>query len=755
MLAVLCGGLAGVGGLSFDGAFELGGIWRMGLACAAAPALIAALGLIRKSRPLPLGLTLGLSFLAWLAVPLLAAALAAPGSGSPGGWLAILRAAVTDAPKQLLTTEPPVVPSAVLLAGLGTLVWWAAAWSAEAAVRAATAGRTSIAAAVPGLVVLLAGTAAGIPRGSATAMWPTVAFTFCFVLILAVQKIGASQSRSRASSGGFWAAAGRTLLVLGSAVAITAVGVLGVPVLPGLAGRPPADPRALIKPVSHVQPLLDPLGLATAWLSGKPRLLFTVRTASPVNLDWLVLDRYDGQQWLADGDYVPAGSVLPPEPGVAVTGRHVVADVRVTGLPGTWLPAADRPVRLSGAAVRVDPVSGMLATLNGSAARGLSYRVTSSVPALGAHRLADAVPGSGPGVAAERALPAGLPARVAQFGTRAMAGAASPYQQMLALQNRMLHDFRYNPRAAPGESYGLLYFFVGQHHVGGPGVFATLFAVLARRAGFASRIAVGFLPGRRIGPGVYAVTTADVLIWPEVYFRGLGWVPFYPLPRPGSGKNGAAIRPLGQPSSRTKLDKRLQRSQPSGRGFRHPGKRRGVAVVRSAGGVSVGRVMLICMGVLLAVGLLYLGLAAFLRLSVRRRWRRGAGPRGLVSGAWQSALSGLTAAGGADLSTLTPEEVVEHAVVVAGSSAREPVAVLADLVNTALFSPAEPAVSAAEAAVTAAGQVRRLARKRTSVRARGVSLLRPVPPGFERPATGSTPRRRWRSPRWRRHPRRP
>ena len=35
VLALLCGGLAAIGGLSFDGAFELGGIWRMGLACAA------------------------------------------------------------------------------------------------------------------------------------------------------------------------------------------------------------------------------------------------------------------------------------------------------------------------------------------------------------------------------------------------------------------------------------------------------------------------------------------------------------------------------------------------------------------------------------------------------------------------------------------------------------------------------------------------------------------------------------------------
>jgi hypothetical protein len=145
-------------------------------------------------------------------------------------------------------------------------------------------------------------------------------------------------------------------------------------------------------------------------------------------------------------------------------------------------------------------------------------------------------------------------------------------------------------------------------------------------------------------------------------------------------------------------------------------------------------VVLVAAGGLLFVGLGYLLLAAFLRWSVRRRWRRGVGARGQVSGAWQSALSGLTAAGGVGLATLTPEEVVEHAVVVAGAQVREPVGLLADLTNAALFSPAEPPAADAAAAVSAAAQVRRLARRRTSVRAKGASLLRPVPPGLERPA---------------------
>jgi len=266
-------------------------------------------------------------------------------------------------------------------------------------------------------------------------------------------------------------------------------------------------------------------------------------------------------------------------------------------------------------------------------------------------------------------------------------------------------------------------------------VFATLFAVLARHAGFASRVAIGFLPGHRVGHDLYLVTTADVLIWPEVYFRDLGWVPFYPLPRPGSGKSGAVIRPLGQPPSRTTLNHKITRTQGSGAGTRHghhpPRINVGPRPKRSG---SAGWVIYLLVG-LVALGLCYLVVAATTRLAIRRRWRRGPGPRERVAGAWQEALSGLTAAGGTALTTLTPEEVVAHAVAVAGSDAQAPTALLAGLTNAALFSPVEPGPDEADAARLAASAVRRLARRRTSIGARGAGLLRPYPAGFERPPT--------------------
>jgi hypothetical protein len=43
-------------------------------------------------------------------------------------------------------------------------------------------------------------------------------------------------------------------------------------------------------------------------------------------------------------------------------------------------------------------------------------------------------------------------------------------------------------------------------------------------------LAVGFLPGVEFEPGVRAVRAADVRVWPEVHFDGVGWVAFDPTP---------------------------------------------------------------------------------------------------------------------------------------------------------------------------------------------------------------------------------
>ena len=81
--------------------------------------------------------------------------------------------------------------------------------------------------------------------------------------------------------------------------------------------------------------------------------------------------------------------------------------------------------------------------------------------------------------------------------------------------------------------------------------FASAMAVLVRALGIPARVAVGFTGGQSDGNGGYTVTTADAHAWPEVWFRGVGWVRFEPTPR-GDGTATApayTFPPVAGPST--------------------------------------------------------------------------------------------------------------------------------------------------------------------------------------------------------------
>jgi hypothetical protein len=55
-------------------------------------------------------------------------------------------------------------------------------------------------------------------------------------------------------------------------------------------------------------------------------------------------------------------------------------------------------------------------------------------------------------------------------------------------------------------------------------------AVMVRAAGVPARMALGYTAGRVLGDGSRLITSDDAHAWVEVYFQGLGWVPFDPTP---------------------------------------------------------------------------------------------------------------------------------------------------------------------------------------------------------------------------------
>src|SRR5262249_37261527 len=153
------------------------------------------------------------------------------------------------------------------------------------------------------------------------------------------------------------------------------------------------------------------------------------------------------------------------------------------------------------------------------------------------------------------ALPPGLPDSVAAEAQHATAGASFPFQQATRLERYLPDTEKNDPSSAtPGHTYGHLEYFLGASHRGTTEQFATAFAVMARSLGLPARVVVGFGPGQSTLDGAWAVRGRDALVWPEVDFAGLGWVPFYPTPHAGSAADGANTAPAGATSQRQEVD---------------------------------------------------------------------------------------------------------------------------------------------------------------------------------------------------------
>jgi hypothetical protein len=89
--------------------------------------------------------------------------------------------------------------------------------------------------------------------------------------------------------------------------------------------------------------------------------------------------------------------------------------------------------------------------------------------------------------------------------------------------------FRYTTEVgAPGQEPLLEFLF--HTHAGYCQHFAGAAALLLRIAGVPTRVVVGFATGEQIAQDTWAVRDEDAHAWIEVYFPGVGWVPFNPTP---------------------------------------------------------------------------------------------------------------------------------------------------------------------------------------------------------------------------------
>ena len=140
-------------------------------------------------------------------------------------------------------------------------------------------------------------------------------------------------------------------------------------------------------------------------------------------------------------------------------------------------------------------------------------------------------PGSEPGAdpAVRRMILESPYASTYRLARRLAAGQRTQYDVVQSVQRYFRHGFTYDEHP-PLRRYPLPAFLF-RDRIGYCQQFSGAMALLLRMDGIPARVAAGFAPGQR-DPSTkdYRVRDLDAHSWVEVWFDGIGWVPFDPTP---------------------------------------------------------------------------------------------------------------------------------------------------------------------------------------------------------------------------------
>jgi transglutaminase-like putative cysteine protease len=327
-----------------------------------------------------------------------------------------------------------------------------------------------------------------------------------------------------------------SLVVVGSLIVALGASLLGP--LSGIGSiRPPFDPhkKENFRPDTDLDGD-DAVSLATKWQTlrrEEPIDLFTVTGPNiPRAVNWVINGKFDGVSWssLTTFDTIGADGIPYEGPGPKLTIEGATGFEIGSNLPGPWLPATYRPTDVTGTPARADKEGTVVAGDDKAADK--VYSVDFRALAMKSLApLATVAPVDQPEFGTLREVPSDFPDDMRFFATAVMAGASAPYDKVQALSDTLT--------AAPYQEQvdsiqnkldmASLRDVVLGGRKGTQAQFATAFAMLARSQGFPTRIVVGYaLKGKG---NSRRVMSTDVLIYPEVWFDKIGWVPFAAGPR--------------------------------------------------------------------------------------------------------------------------------------------------------------------------------------------------------------------------------
>jgi transglutaminase-like putative cysteine protease len=381
--------------------------------------------------------------------------------------------------------------------------------------------------------------------------WPSVALAVLLFLVLLALATG-----RRPTVGG----------LVGGVAAVAVAGVLTATVpLGGVAPLSGAGGTGLGL-ATGVNPIVD---LGDDLRRGAPVTVLTYRS-SDADGDYLKLvDLVDfsGRSWSpAEGDPEPEASLgrLPAAPGIAegTDRREVTTEIDVGSLRSPYLPLPVPATSVEGVDDEWQVVddSGVTVRSTSAGTQGLQYTVESAPVDPSREQVVASLAGESAAMADYLATD-GVPQSVVDLAAEVTADTPNAFDAAVALQGFFRDgDFTYSEDTPVDEGYdgsGLDAVQTFLEARSGYCVhFASAMAVMARTLGIPSRVAVGFLPGESTGFGADAerrVSSDDLHTWPELYFEGLGWVPFEPTV--GLGSPQSYLRPTGvEPTSAPSAD---------------------------------------------------------------------------------------------------------------------------------------------------------------------------------------------------------
>ncbi|MCU1443940.1 MAG: hypothetical protein JWQ59_2090 [Cryobacterium sp.] len=303
-----------------------------------------------------------------------------------------------------------------------------------------------------------------------------------------------------------------------------------------------------------VSPMVD-LGQDLRRPQPGPALHYRTNATKLPYFKLLTLDQFVGRTWTAratrsgtaEGETNDGVNSLASPPGLSsrVGTTETTTDIVIDGVETTWLPVPVPATEVAGLEGNWhSDASARSISSNDSTTRGQTYTVTALEVEPTAEQLRNSSTNYPFSVMRSLEVPVPTPEIIQQTAQEVTAGATSPYDQAVELQQYLRSSaFVYDTKAPVKEGYDgggadVIATFLDVKR-GYCVHFASSMAIMARTIGIPARIALGYLPGEKAtniteDADRYNVDSHDLHSWPELYFVGVGWIPFEPTPGRGS-----------------------------------------------------------------------------------------------------------------------------------------------------------------------------------------------------------------------------